>query len=194
MKKLKILNVVLHVELPEDLEEGTQVFLDEQFKIHRGDVVKTDEGTIGLVYKPFYDKNIDGQSINERYYYKEDDLKEETRETLKFEDLKSRKATISEEKQIYDYIYSKNNGNSFDDEEDEPIEPTIDLRIFDISSTNKLVYNLVCILNTFTNGEKEIFQTIEKYNIRHGLVYQINDEEDLLDYDEDISDITNILK
>lgn len=188
MKKLRVLGVSVHVELPEKIESGTIICLDEDIIISTGQIFNTKMGT-EIIYKPL-EKNIHGQRINEKIYFNAEELKPETRESLKMEDLRGRKPTVIEADLIRDHIIEKINKNGIFETYD---EPTIDLRVFDISDTNKLVFNLVCILNTFTNGEKEIFQDVEKYNIRHGLVYDIDSSDDLLDFDEDISDITSIL-
>ena len=58
---------------------------------------------------------------------------------------------------------------------------------------NKIVVILNCSINSYENGEKSVMCNTSKVAIRHDIVYEIKENEFFLDYDEDISEITDLI-
>jgi hypothetical protein len=182
MKKIKILKAFFEVELSEKIKGNTQLILDEVIKICDVIVVRdsSDDKKITLCSTSL-DKEVS--------YVKAEDIESSTDTFLDDLMVKGRKATKAEESLIFEHIKNKHSHIDLFELD----EPYLDLIVFDISETNKLVHNNFCSLMTYTSGKKEIQHFIEKYNIRYEFVYDIDDEDQILDYDEDISSIEKIL-
>lgn len=193
MEKLKLKSYILEVEVDEKIEDGTQIQLDEDIIISSGTFKNIDSKA--TIYHKTIEKNVFGEPINEFLYEKilEDESVYSEINPLKIvkeKTLVSRKATTIEEnliKEHYNKILLR-----YDSELD--IKEEFELIVYDISPTNKLVFNNVCMLTEFDNGKKEVFFSVEKYNIRHNIVYHINQTQTFLEYDEDISGIIDLLK
>ena len=182
MKKLKVLRAVFEVDLSEDLEVNTQLILDEVIKI--SDIVVLDNS-----YSDSKTTMCEVLLNKEISYVSAEEIEPNNDRFLKDDIIKCRMATQEEEDLIYKYIKDKHSKIKVFECE----EPYLDLIVFDISNTNKLVHNNLCSVVTYTNGKKEVQHFIEKYNIRHGFVYDLENEEEILDYDEDISSIQSLL-
>jgi hypothetical protein len=191
MKKLKLKSILLEVEVDDKIEDGTYIDLDEDIIVSSGTFKNLDIN--GVIFHKTQEKNYYGKPINEFLY---DTITPEEfenaqpikRKVITDKSLVGRKATPFEENLIKEHFNKpilKLNS--------EP-ETNFDLIVYDISPTNKLVFNNVCLFAEFDNGEKEVFFSVDKYNIRHNIVYDINQTETNIEYDEDISTITDLIK
>lgn len=193
MKKLKLKSILLEVEVDDQIEDGTYIDLDEDIIVSSGTFKNLD--TTGSIYHKTQEKNYYGEPINEFLYetFSEAELINSEplhRNVVTEKTFVSRKATPFEENLIKEHFNKPL--QRYDSDLD--LEGHFDLIVYDISPTNKLVFNNVCMFTEFDDGQKEVFFSVEKYNIRHNIVYNINETETFLEYDEDISGITDLLK
>jgi hypothetical protein len=196
MKKLKLKGIFLSVELEEDIENGTQISLDEDVIVSGGTFTKGEENVGIISYKPL-EKNIHEERINEYLYEKFNfnELQPTNRIMAGQFNLCSRKPTPEEEILIKDHFNKPIQELELKMELHSDLKETFfDLIVYDISESNKLVFSNVCNISTYDDGEKEVFFTVDKYNIRHGIVYDINTTETFIEFDENISDLTDLLK
>jgi hypothetical protein len=196
MKKLKLKGIFLNVELEEDIENGTQISLDEDVIVSGGTFTKGEENVGIISYKPL-EKNIHEETINEYLYEKFNfnELQPTNRIMAGQFNLCSRKPTPEEEILIKDHFNKPIQELELKMELHSDLKETFfDLIVYDISESNKLVFSNGCNISTYDDGEKEVFFTVDKYNIRHGIVYDINTTETFIEFDENISDLTDLLK
>ena len=199
MKKLKLKGIILTIEVEEKIEDGTLIDLDEDVLISTG-TFKNVENGIGVISHTIQEKNYYGNPINEYLY---DKIKpEQIENALPFDKnlinqktLVGRKPTPKEEMLIKDHFNKPIQELELKMELHSDLKETFfDLIVYDISESNKLVFSNVCNISTYDDGEKEVFFTVDKYNIRHGIVYDINTTETFIEFDENISDLTDLLK
>ena len=197
MKKLKLKGIMLMVEVEENIENGTTISFDEDVIISGGTFTKG-EGNVGIITHKTLEKNLREEPINE-YLYEKFNVYDESQFPTKTMagqfNLCSRKPTPEEEILIKDHFNKPIKELESIMELDSDLKETFfDLIVYDISESNKLVFSNVCNILTYEDGEKEVFFSVDKYNIRHGIVYDINTTETFLEFEENISDLTDLLK
>ncbi len=178
MKKLKLKAVYLLVEVDEYIENETTLSLDEDITISHGTFLDLGDNHT-IMQHNVLQTNVYGQPINE-YLYEKIDSDSLGTKCISFENVKSRKPYEKELEILTDYFK-------------EEVIKQYDFIVYEITENNKIVVILNCSINSYENGEKSVMCNTSKVAIRHDIVYEIKENEFFLDYDEDISEITDLI-
>lgn len=180
MKKLKIKRIFLEVET-NDVEVEPLVYFDEPITINGGILTTTEQGSYLL---PNEENN------KEFSFFYQSELK--PCETKYTKTLDNRLATIKESDIINDYLkkdlQNLNNKMGINIE----FEKLKNIVVFDVSSSHKIAVITDCVMSEDTNGKKTISPFTQIISIKHDMAYPFDGDFD--DYDEDISEILDILK
>lgn len=188
-KKIKILSAIFRVETSEETSGEHYILLDKAIKIREGVLLKQVDNNMYLVRK-YNDDEFD-TPLETKYVTLEELKDAEIFDVKETTTLKPRKTTPEEKKLINDYINKELDIKNKDDVFD--ISENSNVVSFDISDSHVVVYEYACFLDEFNDGKKMVRNFNKKYSIRHGIVFEYEDDQKFDDFDEDISEIQDLL-
>jgi hypothetical protein len=184
-KSLIIKSVIMEIETDEKIEPGEQVLFEEDFIISSGNFIKQETGKV-----LFYDHSKLYESFGRKpesiIFYTATDLNnQEPVKTIETKNTAGRISTVEEQKLINDFTFSR-------DQIENPFLPFF--ISFDVSENFVLVFGSNCSIEEHTDGKKVVLSFSERFAIKHGIVYEYNEKNDFDDFDEDITEINDLLK
>ena len=191
-KKIIITQAVLYVETIPNIEENEEIiFLNESLKISDGFLLKREDNKFYLV------KKFNNEETN---YVTYKEIEEgESAELKETKALKPRKTTEREIELINEFVNKeiakkiKEDGENVEDFDTFDLKEESDVISFDVSDTHIVVYQFACFLDELEDGKKFVRNFEKRYSIKHGMVFEYEKDKQIDDYDEDISEIKDLL-
>lgn len=198
-KSLKIKSVMLIAEEEKNLDDiservleasklPTQIFIDKPIKINDAVILGFDGNKTflqGII------RDNEGEFLEVSYITAKDLEKAESDETLSTKKPKSRPSTKEEIELILNYLKSK---EKFPDMLPDMTEEEYgDFTTYELAENNLLVIVNCVFIHYFKKESPKVLAIQERYSIKYGIVYPIEDDIEIDDLDEDISEITSIL-
>jgi len=191
MKKMKINSVIIIAEEERNLENPERAIEAAKLPmpIYFDDTIKIDSAIL-LAYdgnKKIIKANIDN---DEKYsYFTVSDMQEvEPDEIISDKKPKSRPSTKEEIELISTYLKSNNNPLELGLNEED-----YDFTTYILGENNLLVIINIVFVQYYKNDTPKLFTSQDRYYIKYGIVYPIDNDTEIDDLDEDISEITNII-
>jgi len=201
-KSLKIKNVMLIAEQERnlDLENSEakaieaaklpmQIIIDKPIKIVDAVILAYDGNKTFLQGRI---EDFDGDGYEVSYINFSDLEKIEPQETISTKKPKSRPSTKNEIDLIIDYLKS-NSPEMIDDTIDKIEDEYGDFTTYELTENNLLVIVNCVFIHYFEKESPKVLSVQEKYSIKYGIVFKIDDDTPIDDLNEDISEITSIL-
>jgi len=190
---MKINSLIIIAEEERNLENPERAIEAAKLPvpIYFDDTIKIDSAIV-LAYdgnKKIIKANIDGNDEKHSYFTLSDMQEVEPDEIISDKKPKSRPSTKEEIELIITYLKSKHNNSLFlgFNEEDG------DFTTYILGENNLLVIINIVFVQHYKNDTPKLFTSQEKYYIKYGIVYPIDNDTEIDDLDEDITEITNII-
>lgn len=180
MRKVKIKRVLLEIEMSE-LPSEPYIYFDEPIEINDGTIIKTD---LGLFISAEHMKGKEFAFFNPSELEPSNNKSSDT--------LQSRLATNNESGIINSYIKKDLGIANEKVGADIDFEEVKNIIVFDVSDSHKIAIVTQCFLDEDFNGKKTVAPFTDIISIKHGIAYPFNGDFD--DFDEDISEILDLLK
>ena len=180
MKKIKIKRVLLEIDMTE-LPSEPYIYFDEAIQINDGNIIKTD---LGLFISA---EHLNGKEFS---FFNPSELEPSNNKSS--DTLGSRLATDDESSIINLYIKKDLGISNEKVGTDIDFEEVKNIVVFDVSDSHKIAIVTQCFLDEDFNGRKTVAPFTDIVSIKHGIAYPFNGDFD--DFDEDISEILDLLK